>query len=496
MLALQTPPLFFTMPKIFFTGDGMEEKVLTDKHKEVTIDKDTNLAGDAFITALIIQGDNTKVCLNKGLRVGEVIYGHRTSSSNNPNNPVLELRGANVDTIRNFGKVKLSADSTVHTIKDTDAVVCCGASNVNNIFAKKVFMFNRSKATTVEAQEIRLKDDSIINDSITFSKPNGRSVLPVLEVCNRAKFSGALNLNGHSKYCFYINGGQATVQNSAPAQKTASAAAKAQGASAPQTADSEGFAGVAGNTKLKEELTRFVIKPVKDPRYQEMGVKMPNGILFFGPPGNGKTHMAKALAKETGRNFVEIKLSDIGSEFINKTAANLKKKMDEAVKQKPVVIFMDEIDSIAPSRADSSSGHNETTKVVNELLIAANNCADNDVLIIYATNTPEVLDAALKRSGRIDHRFEIKNPDFETRVELLKMYAGQYKNVDEAINYETLAEQSEGLISSDFVTLANYAAIMAVEDDSSINQTHILKAIEKSKQDKEGRRVIRGFAFA
>ena len=485
------------LPKNFaipFTSSDVQNRNFAGKHETVVIDQDTLLSGDAEIGQIVVKPNNgkntTRVQLDGKLKVGSVIY---EPNKEVENRSWLEIKGGDVDSIKNFTDVKVGGLARVQTITDTEFVKLYGNGYACDVNAKEVRMSGNSNIDSVKATNIEMWGGSKVYNSIAFSEQIGKRI-PTLTIRENAELLDgcAINLNGNPDCVMVVNDKKIPIVDSSlgkqgvPSEgQTETSLAVIKSEQTPKNPlGTGGFATVAGMKQLKEDLTKLIIKPITDQRYIDMGVKQPNGILFYGPPGCGKTYLAKALAEETGRKFVEIKLGDIGSPYINQTAVALKKRLDEAKKQAPAIVFLDEIDSIARARKELGTNQ-EAIKVVNELLAAVNNCAGEGILAIYATNEPNLLDDALMRKGRIDEKFEIKLPDFETRVALLQMYVNSYNKVATDIDYDALAKQSDGLNAVDFTSLANKAAILAVEDDSPITQAHILSAVKTLREEKK-----------
>lgn len=242
----------------------------------------------------------------------------------------------------------------------------------------------------------------------------------------------------------------------------------------------EGFKKIAGMTKLKEDITEEVIEPLLNPNnIEEYGIEPPNAVLFFGPPGCGKTFFAECLAEEVGFNFVKIGPSDVGSTYVHGGQEKIKKLFDDAKANSPTIIFLDEVDAMIPERADNVGHHYEAE--VNEWLVQMNNCAKNKIFIIGATNRLNKIDKAVLRSGRFDRKIFIPIPDFELRKSLFELEIVKRKKViDGQINYEKLAELTEGFVCSDINLICMDAARYAYRNKFKITQVIIEDIISKS----------------
>lgn len=222
-------------------------------------------------------------------------------------------------------------------------------------------------------------------------------------------------------------------------------------------AHGNGFADVIGMDDLKEQLQIEVISLLKNKEEAtSLGLKMPNGLLFYGPPGCGKTYFARKFAEEVGLNFIEITCSDIASPFIHGGQTKIASVFDEAREKAPAVLFMDEIDALITDR----SFHNNTSESgeVNEFLVQLNNCGEDGVFVIGATNYPGRIDKAALRSGRFEIKCYIPMPDINIRKGLIEFYLSKKKNVDFGIDYDKLASVSEYYNAKEIEAVINKAA--------------------------------------
>ena len=254
---------------------------------------------------------------------------------------------------------------------------------------------------------------------------------------------------------------------------------KAQNTGGKQTP--KGFAKVAGMTDLKEILYTSVIEPLTKPElYKQYGLKPINGCLLYGPPGCGKTYIANALAEEAGRYFVEVRLSKISSPLQNLTNINLRRKFKEAERHAPSIIFLDEIESLAPCRESLCGNAPETSERVTELLTLMNNCKNKNIFIICASNEPQNIDSAIRRSGRIDKIIYVGVPDEKTREEIFKMELSN-RLTDKDIDYKLISKKTENYISSDISCIVDEAARFALRERKPISTEHLLKAISLTR---------------
>ena len=247
--------------------------------------------------------------------------------------------------------------------------------------------------------------------------------------------------------------------------------------------DTFGFSKVIGMQKLKEELYEMVIEPLKNKEeYQKYGLAPANGILLHGLPGCGKTFIAKALAEECGRNFYEIKSSDISSPYYGGATQTIKQVFEKARNNPPSIIFIDEMEGVAPNRETLGSGSiaQDNSERVNELLQQMNNLSKDNIFVIGATNNPEKIDSAIKRPGRIDRRVFVAPPDIEAREGLFKMQLKKRPR-EVLINYNLLASKTEYYTAEEIKIIVDNAAKKAKKIKAKINMSHLLEAINKVK---------------
>jgi len=234
------------------------------------------------------------------------------------------------------------------------------------------------------------------------------------------------------------------------------------------------WGGVAGMRDLKAMLERDVILPLQEPEiYERYRLNLPNGILLYGPPGCGKTFIARKLAEVAGFNFMEVTPGDLASIYVHGTQGKIAELFVEAHKQAPCMIFFDELDAMVPNRGGDFVGHHYASEV-NEFLVQLNESGKNRVLVIGATNLPDRIDPAVRRPGRLDKKFFVGPPDYEARVELLRLYMAN--RPQEEIDWHNCAVELEGYTCAEIEFIVNEAARPALAQNRPIINGDILNA--------------------
>ncbi|XZL94203.1 ATP-dependent zinc metalloprotease FtsH [Clostridium perfringens] len=241
------------------------------------------------------------------------------------------------------------------------------------------------------------------------------------------------------------------------------------------------FKDVAGADEEKGELEEIVDFLKQPKRYIEMGARIPKGILLVGPPGTGKTLLAKAIAGEAGVPFFSISGSDFVEMFVGVGASRVRDLFEQAKKNAPCIIFIDEIDAVGRQRgAGLGGGHDEREQTLNQLLVEMDGFGVNEgIIMIAATNRPDILDPALLRPGRFDRRILVGAPDVKGREEVLKVHT-RNKHLSEDVDLKVLAKMTPGFSGADLENLTNEAALLAVRGGkSSIDMADIEEAITR-----------------
>ncbi len=244
------------------------------------------------------------------------------------------------------------------------------------------------------------------------------------------------------------------------------------------------FADVAGVDEAKDELTEIVDFLKTPERYAEIGARIPKGVLLVGPPGTGKTLLSKAVAGEAGVPFFIISGSEFVELFVGAGAARVRDLFEQAKKNAPCIIFIDELDAIGKSRSGSMGvvgGNDEREQTLNQLLTEMDGFASKDkpVIVLAATNQPEVLDAALLRPGRFDRQVLVDRPDLSGRKTILEIYVKKVK-LSDSVDLDRIAQATSGFAGADLANLVNEAALLAARNkQTEVLQADLNEAIER-----------------
>jgi cell division protease FtsH len=260
------------------------------------------------------------------------------------------------------------------------------------------------------------------------------------------------------------------------------------------------FQDVAGQEESKESLREIVDFLHNPEKYTKIGAKLPKGALLVGPPGTGKTLLAKAVAGEAGVPFFSLSGSDFVEMFVGVGASRVRDLFKQAQQNAPCIIFIDELDAIGKSRDSRFGGNDEREQTLNQLLAEMDGFdSSKGIIILAATNRPEILDKALLRPGRFDRRIIVERPDLKGRIDVLKVHA---KNVcmDETVDFKEIALATSGAVGSDLSNIINEAALLAVRNGrNAVSQSDLFESVEvviagKAKKDRvlsaEERRIV------
>ena len=260
------------------------------------------------------------------------------------------------------------------------------------------------------------------------------------------------------------------------------------------------FQDVAGQEESKESLREIVDFLHNPEKYTKIGAKLPKGALLVGPPGTGKTLLSKAVAGEAGVPFFSLSGSDFVEMFVGVGASRVRDLFKQAQQNAPCIIFIDELDAIGKSRDSRFGGNDEREQTLNQLLAEMDGFdSSKGIIILAATNRPEILDKALLRPGRFDRRIIVERPDLKGRIDVLKVHA---KNVcmDETVDFKEIALATSGAVGSDLANIINEAALLAVRNGrNAVSQSDLFESVEvviagKAKKDRvlsaEERRIV------
>ena len=246
-------------------------------------------------------------------------------------------------------------------------------------------------------------------------------------------------------------------------------------------ASSKTFRDVAGLAEAKQELQEIIAYLRNPEKFEQLGGKMPRGVLLIGPPGTGKTLMARAVAGEAGVPFFTISASQFIEMFVGVGASRVRDLFTNAKKNAPSIVFIDELDAVGRSRGTGlGGGHDEREQTLNQLLSELDGFEPHDqVVVMAATNRPDVLDAALLRPGRFDRQVVVERPDWRDRVKILEVHTRNMPLADD-VNLEIIAKGTPGMVGADLEGLTNEAALIAAREDSKqICNSHLEQAKDR-----------------
>ena len=243
------------------------------------------------------------------------------------------------------------------------------------------------------------------------------------------------------------------------------------------------FKDVAGQDEAKESLQEVVDFLHNPGKYTSVGAKLPKGALLVGPPGTGKTLLAKAVAGEANVPFFSLSGSAFVEMYVGVGASRVRDLFKQAQQMVPCIVFIDEVDAIGKSRDNQMGSNDEREQTLNQLLAEMDGFESNKGLVLLAaTNRPEILDPALLRPGRFDRRIVVEKPDLKGRVDVLKVHSKDVK-MDETVDLEAIALATSGAVGSDLANMINEAAITAVKHGrNAVSQADLFEAVEVDRK--------------
>ena len=371
--------------------------------------------------------------------------------------------------INNLKSIDCSmADESIANNIETKALIMCGNSHINNLIADKAFV---TGSATIDDATIKNSLDLVCNAKIKNLKVLGENPQITLtgnaEIIETIKFENAF--------------GTVILEKGPNGEKPKINSEQIINGKIQRNYPITGFDKVVGMEELKEELRMDVIEPIRNPEeYAEYRLTPVNGIMLYGPPGCGKTFISEALAEELGMNYEYFDTSRLGTKYPGEGTKYIKEVFKSAIKKAPSVIFIDEADTILVPRDELGSTDMalDVKNQISILLKFLNNINDKKVFVIFATNMPQSIDSALKRTGRIDKKIFVGPPDSRARHNLLeKLLSERY--IDSKIDYHFLANKMQNYTVSDIVAIVEQSAREAARERVRISEKHIMKALDK-----------------
>ncbi|MDD3101927.1 MAG: ATP-binding protein [Patescibacteria group bacterium] len=241
----------------------------------------------------------------------------------------------------------------------------------------------------------------------------------------------------------------------------------------------KGFDCVAGMDKLKTFLIKKVIEPLRNPeKFKKYRLSIPNGILLYGPPGCGKTFIVNKLAEELGYNFVELKPSSVAVPYVHGAVNKIAELFERAKLQAPSIVFIDDAEALIPKTEELSFSADIKKEEINQFKLELNNIGEKKILVVYATNWPEMIDLAILRGGRTDYKIYVPAPDFDARKGLFINFLSG-RPCGKEIDIEKLAKMTNNYASTDIELIVKNAAYVALELEKNIDEKMLIKSINK-----------------
>ena len=351
---------------------------------------------------------------------------------------------------KNIGQVEMDDTEIVFTDKDNTAIYKTGVMNDPNL-AERLYA-----ADAVFSKDVEQTTSPILSFLLTF-------VLPLVIFIGLGQYM-------NKKMMEQLGGGKGSL---------AFGMGKSNAKIYVQSTEGIHFSDVAGEDEAKESLAEIVDYLHNPAKYTDVGASMPKGLLLVGPPGTGKTMLAKAVAGEANVPFFSMSGSEFVEMFVGMGASKVRDLFKQAKEKAPCIVFIDEIDAIGKKRDGQLGGNDEREQTLNQLLTEMDGFeSKNGVIILAATNRPESLDPALTRPGRFDRRVPVELPDLKGREEILKVHARKIKAAED-VDYHTIARMASGASGAELANIVNEAALRAVRNGRSIvTQADLEESIE------------------
>lgn len=350
---------------------------------------------------------------------------------------------------KNIGSVEVESSQILFTDKDGTAIYKTGVMN-NPTLTERLYA-----AGAIFGQEIQQGTSPVLSFLLSF-------VLPLVIFIGLGQYMSKKlmeQMGGKNSMAFGMGKSSAKVYV--------------------QSTDGIHFSDVAGEDEAKESLTEIVDYLHNSQKYTDVGASMPKGLLLVGPPGTGKTMLAKAVAGEANVPFFSISGSEFVEMFVGMGASKVRDLFRQAKEKAPCIVFIDEIDTIGKKRDGQTGGNDEREQTLNQLLTEMDGFeGNNGVIILAATNRPDSLDPALTRPGRFDRRVPVELPDLKGREEILKVHAKKIKMTDD-VNLHTIARMASGASGAELANIVNEAALRAVRNGRTVvDQSDMEESIE------------------
>ena len=351
---------------------------------------------------------------------------------------------------KNIGQVEMDDAEIVFTDKDNTAIYKTGVMNDPNL-AERLYA-----ADAVFSKDVEQTTSPILSFLLTF-------VLPLVIFIGLGQYM-------NKKMMEQLGGGKGSL---------AFGMGKSNAKVYVQSTEGIHFSDVAGEDEAKESLAEIVDYLHNPAKYTDVGASMPKGLLLVGPPGTGKTMLAKAVAGEANVPFFSMSGSEFVEMFVGMGASKVRDLFKQAKEKAPCIVFIDEIDAIGKKRDGQLGGNDEREQTLNQLLTEMDGFeSNNGVIILAATNRPESLDPALTRPGRFDRRVPVELPDLKGREEILKVHARKIKAAED-VDYHTIARMASGASGAELANIVNESALRAVRNGRSIvTQADLEESIE------------------